>query len=159
MTNGYDYRRDRSNRDYYDEPHYRSHGVPPEEPYYHSHEKSYYDLSGRVCGHGGYYEETERRRTDEIRAAILDEAWDAKLDSLTESPGGGLDASLLCLPLRRVIAADHPKMIATTAAVAERLIAGGGLLYRYLPQVSSDGLTGREGAFLLCSFWLVDNLA
>jgi GH15 family glucan-1,4-alpha-glucosidase len=101
-----------------------------------------------------------RAAADEIRAAILDEAWDAKLNSLTEHlGGGGLDASLLCLPLRRVILADHPKMVATTAAVAERLSAGDGLLYRYLPHVSPDGLTGRDGAFLLCSFWLVDNLA
>ena len=103
---------------------------------------------------------TWRAAADEIRAAILDEAWDEKLNSLTEHlGGGGLDASLLCLPLRRVIPADHPKMVATTAAIAERLSAGGGLLYRYLPHVSPDGLTGREGAFLLCSFWMVDNLA
>ncbi len=101
-----------------------------------------------------------RAAADEIRAAILDEAWDEKLNSLTEHlGGGGLDASLLCLPLRRVISADHPKMVATTAADAERLSAGDGLLYRYLPHVSPDGLTGREGAFLLCSFWLVDNMA
>lgn len=101
-----------------------------------------------------------RAAAEEIRAAILDEAWDERLNSLTEHlGGGGLDASLLCLPLRRVILADHPKMVATTAAIAERLDAGDGLLYRYLPHVSPDGLAGREGAFLLCSFWMVDNLA
>jgi GH15 family glucan-1,4-alpha-glucosidase len=50
-------------------------------------------------------------------------------------------------------------MVATTAAIAERLGAGKGLLYRYLPDESPDGLAGHEGAFLLCSFWLVDNLA
>ncbi len=101
-----------------------------------------------------------RAAAEEIRAAILDEAWDEKLNSLTEHlGGGGLDASLLCLPLRRVIPADHPKMAATAAAIAERLGAGDGLLYRYLPHVSPDGLSGREGAFLLCSFWMVDNLA
>jgi GH15 family glucan-1,4-alpha-glucosidase len=101
-----------------------------------------------------------RAAADEIRAAILDEAWDENLNSLTEHlGGGGLDASLLCLSLRRVIPAGHPKMVATTAAIAERLSAGNGLLYRYLPHISPDGLTGREGAFLICSFWLVDNLA
>jgi osmotically-inducible protein OsmY len=57
MINGYDYRYDRSGRDYYDEPDYRSRGDTQEEPYYHSHERSYYDLSGRGCGHGGYYDE------------------------------------------------------------------------------------------------------
>ncbi|WP_257232342.1 glycoside hydrolase family 15 protein [Streptomyces sp. Rer75] len=72
---------------------------------------------------------------------------------------GGLDGSLLALPLRRVLPADHPRMIATTRAITERLGAGDGLLFRYLPQDSPDGLDQPEGAFLLCSFWLVDNLA
>ena len=50
-------------------------------------------------------------------------------------------------------------MVATTEAVRGRLGAGGALLYRYLPEASPDGLPGRDGAFLLASFWLVDNLA
>lgn len=50
-------------------------------------------------------------------------------------------------------------MVATTTALRERLSAGGGLLYRYIPEKSPDGLPGHEGAFLLCSFWLVENLA
>lgn len=101
-----------------------------------------------------------RQLADEIREVILDEAWSEQLNSLTEHLGdGGLDASLLSLPLRHVIPANHPKMVATTEAIAKRLGAGGGLLYRYLPHVSQDGLTGKEGAFLLCSFWMVDNLA
>ena len=95
-----------------------------------------------------------------IRNAILEEAWDERIQSLTEHlGGGGLDASLLSLPIRRVIPADHPRMVSTTAAIAERLGAGKGLLYRYLPQESPDGLPGHEGAFLLCSFWMADNLA
>jgi GH15 family glucan-1,4-alpha-glucosidase len=50
-------------------------------------------------------------------------------------------------------------MIATTEAVRRRLGGGHGLLYRYLPDESPDGLAGHEGAFLLCSFWFVDTLA
>jgi GH15 family glucan-1,4-alpha-glucosidase len=42
--------------------------------------------------------------------------------------------------------------------VAERLSAGDGLLYRYLHDESPDGIAGDEGAFVLCSFWLVENL-
>nr|WP_229851074.1 glycoside hydrolase family 15 protein [Streptomyces roseolus] len=101
---------------------------------------------------------TESKR---LTDRILREAWDEDAGALTEhlGPGGGLDASLLALPLRRVVPADHPRMIATSEAVAARLGAGGGLLHRYLPVQSPDGLGQPEGAFVLCSFWLVDNLA
>ena len=96
----------------------------------------------------------------QIKNNILEEAWNEKIPSLTEHlGGGGLDASLLSLPIRRVIPADHPRMVATAAAIAEQLSAGNGLLYRYIPEESPDGLPGHEGAFLLCSFWMVDNLA
>ena len=101
-----------------------------------------------------------RAGAERMGTAILEEAWNDRLNSLTEHlGGGGLDASVLTLPLRRVVPADHPRMIATTEAVRRRLGAGHGLLYRYLPDESPDGLPGHEGAFLLCSFWLVDNLA
>jgi GH15 family glucan-1,4-alpha-glucosidase len=101
-----------------------------------------------------------RREAEQVRSAILDLAWDDDRRTLTEHLGtGALDASLLALPLRRVVDARHPKMVRTVEAITERLGAGGGLLYRYLPDESDDGLPGHEGAFLLCSFWLVDNLA
>ena len=100
-----------------------------------------------------------------IKQTILDKAWDAEQGSFTEHIGtdGGIDASLLALPLRRVIDAGHPKMKATTEVIVKHLGAkgarGDGLLYRYLPAESPDGLNGDEGAFVLPSFWLVDNLA
>jgi alpha,alpha-trehalase len=102
-----------------------------------------------------------RRESDRIVRTILDDAWDDDQQSFTEhlGPGGGLDASLLALPMRRVVDARHPKMVATVEAIVARLGAGDGLLYRYLPDESPDGVEGDEGAFLLCSFWLVDNLA
>ncbi len=111
-----------------------------------------YRLPGDVAG---WKAEAER-----IKQAIVEDAWDPARQSLTEHlDGGGLDAGLLALPLRRVLPADHPRMVATTEAVARHLGAGKGLLYRYRHEQSPDGLEGGEGAFLLCSFWLTDNLA
>lgn len=103
---------------------------------------------------------TWRATATHIRDSIMKSAWDEEAQSLSAHLDGGgvLDASLLALPLRRVVPADHPRMVATTAAVTERLGAGDGLLYRYHHDESPDGLPGDEGAFLLCSFWLVDNL-
>jgi GH15 family glucan-1,4-alpha-glucosidase len=102
-----------------------------------------------------------RAAAAKLQDTILYEAWNEEAGTLCERLDGvdSLDASLLALPLRRVVSADHPKMVATTAAVAQRLSAGDGLLYRYLHDRSPDGIPGDEGAFLLCSFWLVDNLA
>ena len=101
------------------------------------------------------------RAAAELRERVLQGSWDEDAQTLSEhlDGGGSLDASLLALPLRRVVPADHPRMVATTNAVAERLSAGGGLLYRYLHEASPDGIAGDEGAFVLCSFWLVENLA
>ncbi len=105
------------------------------------------------------------REAETIRETILERAWDEAQGSFTEhiGPDGGIDASLLALPLRRVIDAEHPKMKATVEAVVKRLSAKGphaeGLLYRYLTETSPDGLEGDEGAFILPSFWLVDTLA
>ncbi len=106
-----------------------------------------------------------RAAADHIRATLVERAWDPGRGTFTEHLAaadgtglGGLDGSLLALPLRRVVAADDPRMVATVEAVRHELDAGGGLLYRYLHTESPDGLPGQEGAFLLCSFWLVDNL-
>jgi alpha,alpha-trehalase len=106
-----------------------------------------------------------RREADRIHGTLLEQAWDPDRGTFTEhlvppgsGPRGGLDGSLLTLPLRGLVRADDPRMIATTDAVRRHLGAGDGLLYRYLHTESPDGLAGGEGAFLLCSFWLVDNL-
>jgi GH15 family glucan-1,4-alpha-glucosidase len=120
------------------------------------------DRAARIADRFDHAEDAHgwRAAAGEIREAILQGAWNPEAEAITQHLGGTeLDASVLALPLRRVIPADHPKMEATTAAVAERLGAGDGLLYRYLPDRSPDGMPGTEGAFVLCSFWLVDNLA
>jgi GH15 family glucan-1,4-alpha-glucosidase len=119
------------------------------------------DRGARIAELFGFPEDIAawRKKAEKITKAILEEAWDPEIQSLTEHlGGGGLDASLLSLPLRRVIPADHPKMVATTEAIRRHLSAGNGLLYRYRIEESPDGLQDKQGAFLLCSFWLVDNL-
>jgi GH15 family glucan-1,4-alpha-glucosidase len=67
-----------------------------------------------------------------------------------------LDAALLLLPTIEYLEWDDERMLRTVAAIREELGAGDGLLYRYR---RDDGLPGREGAFLCCSFWLVECLA
>lgn len=99
------------------------------------------------------------RTAEEIQEAILTRGWSDEQGFISQGlDDGHLDASVLALGIRRVIPATHPKMVATVAAVERELSAGDDLIYRYLPNRSPDGLRGDEGAFLICSFWLVDNL-
>jgi GH15 family glucan-1,4-alpha-glucosidase len=115
----------------------------------------------RLARHFGFEGDVERweKTADTIQKTILDEAWDAEKGYLTQGLNGGhLDAALLGLPLRRALPANHPRVKATVAAIDRELGAGGGLIYRYRTEASPDGLVGREGAFVLCSFWMIDNL-
>lgn len=101
-----------------------------------------------------------QREAERIRRAVIEEAWNPQARVIAQQLGGSeVDASSLALPLRRLLPANDPRMIATTQTVRERLGAGGGLIYRYRQDESPDGVPGGEGAFLLCSFWLADNLA
>jgi GH15 family glucan-1,4-alpha-glucosidase len=60
------------------------------------------------------------------------------------------------MPIVGFMPADHPQMRATIDAIASRLTDEHGLVYRYL---GGDGLSGDEGTFLLCTFWLAQALA
>jgi GH15 family glucan-1,4-alpha-glucosidase len=68
-----------------------------------------------------------------------------------------LDAAVLVLPALGLEPASSQRVASTVDAIRRQLSAGGPLLYRYPP--GTDGLEGREGAFLACSFWLVQALA
>ena len=68
-----------------------------------------------------------------------------------------LDAAVLVLPVLELEPATSPRVVGTVDAIRRQLSAGGPLLYRYPP--GTDGLDGGEGAFLPCSFWLVQALA
>ncbi len=69
-----------------------------------------------------------------------------------------LDASILLLPLLRFLPPGDPRVRATVEAVADELTEHG-LVLRYKVQETDDGLSGEEGTFLICSFWLVSALS
>src|SRR6266705_155076 len=94
---------------------------------------------------------------DEIRRAILERGWSERAGAFTQTfDGEALDASTLLIPIVGFLPGDDPKVRATVGAIAERLTDRRGLVYRYRVD---DGLEGKEGAFLLCTFWLAHALA
>ncbi|HEX6642294.1 MAG TPA: glycoside hydrolase family 15 protein [Thermoanaerobaculia bacterium] len=96
---------------------------------------------------------------DEIRAEVFEHGFNAELDAFVQFYGStNADASLLMLPTLGFIAADDPRMLGTIALIRKQLETDG-LLRRYPPSTDIDGLPPGEGTFVLCTFWLADNLA
>lgn len=94
---------------------------------------------------------------DEIHAEVCTRGYDQELGSFVQSYGSKVtDASLLMMSLVGFLPAADPR-IAGTVALIERTLLRDGLVMRYEPDVTQDGLPGGEGVFLACSFWLVDN--
>jgi GH15 family glucan-1,4-alpha-glucosidase len=95
---------------------------------------------------------------DAIALEVRTAGFDQGLGSYTRTYGSrDLDGALTILPLVGLEAIDSDRVRGTLAAVRRSLSAGGPLLHRYPP--GDDGLPGGEGAFLPCSFWLVQALA
>jgi len=93
---------------------------------------------------------------DEIRSAILSRGYDPQLGSFVQTFGRPvIDASGLRVALDGLLPDDDPRVLGTIAAVQQKL-SRGPFVQRY---PGADGLDGPEGAFLLCSFWLVESLA
>jgi len=100
-----------------------------------------------------------RTERDAVRQAILTDGYNPDLGAFTQAFGEAtLDASALAIPLVGFLPPTDQRVQSTVAAIQQRLTAGG-LVYRYLPAETPDGLAGDEATFALCSFWLVDNLA
>jgi GH15 family glucan-1,4-alpha-glucosidase len=92
-----------------------------------------------------------------IRKEILAKAIDPKRNCFAQSYGSDhMDASLLLLPIVGFIGAKDLRMKNTVREIEKRLMSDGVVL-RYQTQSGVDGLPIGEGAFLACSFWLVDN--
>jgi len=97
-----------------------------------------------------------RRVRDQIRTAVWQHGYDRRRGVFTQAFGTGeLDAALLQLPALGFVDWCDPRMLRTTDAIAATL-GRDGLVRRYL---ADDGLTGGEGAFLACTFWLAECLA
>jgi GH15 family glucan-1,4-alpha-glucosidase len=100
-----------------------------------------------------------RSLRDEIHHQVCDEGFNRDLNSFVQSYGSKeLDASLLMLPLVGFLPADDPRILGTIDAI-RRHLDHDDLVRRYRAESGADGLEGAEGAFLLCSFWMVDALA
>jgi GH15 family glucan-1,4-alpha-glucosidase len=96
---------------------------------------------------------------DEIHAEVLANGYDAERNTFVQYYGGkGLDASLLLIPASGFLPADDPRVLGTIEAI-QREICDGPFVWRYSTEEGVDGLAGGEGAFLICSFWLVSALA
>jgi GH15 family glucan-1,4-alpha-glucosidase len=111
----------------------------------------HYDLKGPV--------EQWRKLRREIHADVTANGFDQAKGAFTQYYGSdGLDASVLMIPLVGFLPASDPRVKSTVEAIERELMVDG-FVRRYQNEDGVDGLPGREGAFLACSFWLADNLA
>ncbi|WP_372787785.1 glycoside hydrolase family 15 protein [Paraconexibacter sp.] len=95
---------------------------------------------------------------DTIKADILERGVDARGVFRQHYDSDALDASCLLLPLLRFLPPDDERIVATVNTIATEL-AVDGLLLRYKVHETDDGMHGEEGAFIICSFWLVSALS
>jgi GH15 family glucan-1,4-alpha-glucosidase len=99
-----------------------------------------------------------RRVCDEIRNDILVRGWNPQRRAFTQHyDTPALDASNLLMPLFGFLPISDERITSTIERTVEEL-SYKGLLRRYKTDEIDDGLSGSEGAFLWCSFWLVRNL-
>ena len=103
-------------------------------------------------------EERWRQIANEIHAEICERGFDRDLNSFVQAYGSKqLDASLLLIPLVGFLSPEDPRVRGTLRAIEDRLLIDGEFVLRYESEHAGDGLPAGEGAFLACSFWLVQN--
>ncbi len=103
---------------------------------------------------------------DEIHAQVLDQGYDQSRGTFTQYYGSAeLDASVLLILEVGFLPPDDERVISTVRTIKRELMRDG-LVLRYTQPAKAlsggladvDGLPGAEGAFLACSFWLVNAL-
>jgi GH15 family glucan-1,4-alpha-glucosidase len=96
---------------------------------------------------------------ERIHRDVCEHGFDAQQNSFTQAYNNpALDASLLLMPALGFLPASDPRVKGTIEAIEKNLLQDGFVL-RYQTAHTKDGLAGSEGAFLACSFWLVDAYA
>ena len=100
------------------------------------------------------------RERDRIYETIMNQGWDEQRKSFVQYFGtDALDAANLIMPLVLFISPTDPRMLATLDRTLDELVSDS-LVYRYeIGKGTGDGLTGREGTFSMCTFWLVEALS
>jgi GH15 family glucan-1,4-alpha-glucosidase len=118
------------------------------------------DRAARLARKAGRGELADRWREEasSVRADILEHGVSEGGLFRQHYDTDALDASLLLIPLIRFLPADDQRVRATVLAIADRLTEHG-LVLRYLVEETDDGLSGREGTFTICSFWLASALS
>jgi len=123
-----------------------------------------FDRAVRAVEEDGLPGPVERWRElrDAVHAEVLAKGWNADIGAFTQYYGGQeLDAATLLIPAVGFLPGDDPRVVSTIAAV-EKSLKHGDLVDRYTTvsgESHVDGLSGREGSFLACSFWFADALA
>ena len=103
------------------------------------------------------------RARDEIYEEIQSQGWSKERQAFVQHYGSdSLDASTLIMPLVFFMSPTDPRMLSTIDAINRSPAQGGlvsdSLVYRYNAEHSPDGLSGQEGTFNMCTFWLVEAL-
>jgi GH15 family glucan-1,4-alpha-glucosidase len=118
------------------------------------------DRAARLARDYEREEAAERWSTeaDRVRAEILERGVSERGVFRQHYETDALDASLLLIPLLRFLPPDDERVKATVEAIADELTEHG-LVLRYRVEETDDGLSGEEGTFTICSFWLVSALS
>jgi alpha,alpha-trehalase len=117
------------------------------------------DRGARLAEIRGELEHAARWQSaaDEIQADILENGVDDRGVFVQHYDTDALDASLLLIVLTRFLPADDERVVKTVLAIADELTEQG-MVLRYRVDETDDGLSGEEGSFAICSFWLVSAL-
>jgi GH15 family glucan-1,4-alpha-glucosidase len=100
---------------------------------------------------------TWQAKADEIKSDLCEHGVDERGVFVQHYGTKALDASVLLIPLVRFLPPDDPRVRATVLAIADELTVDG-MVLRYRPAETDDGLGSEEGTFTICSFWLVSAL-